>query len=534
MSATLYREGSDLDELLAELAVEHGGTVRVVDVDYGRDGGVLGFFAHRRVGVHYVVEAADAEVAPMSDLPHPSWPGRSDAVSSPDLSSESPLDELLRAADAAEMIKSGRAPRVPAAPTAGREQNVEFARMLLEMAGQKAAERARQTDGLSNGAPAGTGHAQAAVPHSHAVPSPTVESVPSPVAAHAAVRAEQLQALPQQVESVALPTVDTVGRSESSISTSVPRRAVGAHRADEPAGVPGALPRPGRYFDDLSACAASHPSAPRRPAPPAAAAPTSAAPPPAAPAPVAPPAAVLGAAAPASASGVDAPVVTSATPSRTSYTLRRQLAELGVPVDRIPEHDNAYMMIEQLVAQAPAPFEPDPEPGQLLVVAGPARHVVVEANRLCTRLRLDPDRLHTAGFGENPIAHRREAVALAHRTRADNSEICVVAVATDATAAEADSSGRDDLSWAASLVSALGPDHLVVVVDATSKPADARSMLAAFGRVTALAVVGAARTASPASLWDLGVGVMSLDGRPATRGAWAALLIDRLTELELV
>ena len=37
MSATLFREGSDLDALLTELDAEFPGRVQVVDVEYGRD-----------------------------------------------------------------------------------------------------------------------------------------------------------------------------------------------------------------------------------------------------------------------------------------------------------------------------------------------------------------------------------------------------------------------------------------------------------------------------------------------------------------
>lgn len=501
MSATLYREGSDLDELLAEVGAEHG-AVRVVDIGYGRDGGVLGFFAHRRIGVHYVIDnpSADDTLTQVEHQLRPTLPERAAAVSP----FESPLDELLHAADAAEMIESGRAPRIPSAPPAtGSEANVEFARMLLEMAGQKAAERTRQAEVVPEPAPAARVHAVAVEPN----PTPSPAPVAVPTAAGAAAQAAALRTFQVQMSSAVLPTITTTGHVQNSMTPS-PRRPIGAHRAEETAAQPSASPRPGRYRDDVSASPPTHSVTPRRPAPSAQA--------------------VL----PGVAS--EATTVARETTTRTSYTLRRQLSELGVPVDWIPEHDNAYLMIEQLVRQAPTAGDVDPEPGHLIVVAGPARHVLVEATRLCTRLRLDPARLHTAGFGENPIAHRREAVALAHRIRADNADVCVIAVATDETAAEADSSGRDDLCWAASLVSALGPDHLVVVVDATSKPTDARSMLAAFGPVSALAVVGAARTASPASLWDLGVGVMSLDGRPATRGAWAALLIDRLTELELV
>src|SRR3954468_16142385 len=95
-SATLFREGTDLDALLAELDAEHPGLVQVVDVEYGRAGGVLGFFAHRRVAVHYRLT------------------GRATATATTE------------------------ATTLDGEPDEGQ---VEFARMLLELATAKAAER---------------------------------------------------------------------------------------------------------------------------------------------------------------------------------------------------------------------------------------------------------------------------------------------------------------------------------------------------------------------------------------------------------
>jgi len=138
--------------VLAALDAQYPGQVRITDVAYGRSGGMMGFFAKRRVGVHYTLtNFVDAA------LPTPA----------PTLSAE-PLDELLRAAEAAErardigparsaaerrvssaqlaatIVESGRAP----AGVDGLDDettNVEFARMLLEMASQKAAERRTAT-----------------------------------------------------------------------------------------------------------------------------------------------------------------------------------------------------------------------------------------------------------------------------------------------------------------------------------------------------------------------------------------------------
>ena len=147
LETTLYREGDDLDQVLAALDAQYPGQVRITDVAYGRSGGMMGFFAKRRVAVHYTLTNLAA------------------APSAPPTLSAEPLDELLRAADAAEsrevppprapadrpvspgsarlaaaIVESGRAP----AGVDGLDDettNVEFARMLLEMASQKAAER---------------------------------------------------------------------------------------------------------------------------------------------------------------------------------------------------------------------------------------------------------------------------------------------------------------------------------------------------------------------------------------------------------
>ena len=109
-SSTLYREGDDLDALLAELSAEYDGRVRVVTVDEGRIGGVGGFFARRRVGVHFTV--AEAQSSNAAD----------------------PLAELIDRAEAAEAAGPSTA-----ATTVG--SNAEFAAMLLELAAAKAAGR---------------------------------------------------------------------------------------------------------------------------------------------------------------------------------------------------------------------------------------------------------------------------------------------------------------------------------------------------------------------------------------------------------
>ena len=92
--------------------------------------------------------------------------------------------------------------------------------------------------------------------------------------------------------------------------------------------------------------------------------------------------------------------------------------------------------------------------------------------------------------------------------------------------------GLEDDGWVAGIVSALAPERLWVVLDAGRKPVDCQALLARVGRADAVVLAGAARTASPASAWELGVPFAMVDGRHATRGAWAVLLIDRLAAMD--
>jgi hypothetical protein len=95
---------------------------------------------------------------------------------------------------------------------------------------------------------------------------------------------------------------------------------------------------------------------------------------------------------------------------------------------------------------------------------------------------------------------------------------------------ELDRAGREDAryTWTAQVIAALAPCAVWVAVDAGRKNEDLRADLARLGPIDALVVNGAAHTASPATVWDLDLPVALLDGRRATPGAWAGLLLDAL------
>ncbi|MCU1656423.1 MAG: hypothetical protein JWO57_1079, partial [Pseudonocardiales bacterium] len=217
--------------------------------------------------------------------------------------------------------------------------------------------------------------------------------------------------------------------------------------------------------------------------------------------------------------------------ARSAFTLRRQLAELGVPIDRVPpESADHYRVVEHLVATLPDAPEAPTGPGDLLVVAGPAAAAVQAADAIRRRMRLRADSVWAAGCPDGAVPAERsitdpwQAATVAAEARLTGRGPTIVVVSTDD-----DGIGGD--GWAGAVVRAMAPEALWALVDATRKPSDTRAGLRAIGRPDALIVSGAARTASPASVWELDAPVAILDGRPATRGAWAVLLLDKLAEL---
>jgi hypothetical protein len=445
MVPTFYREGSDLDAILDQLDAEYPDQIHINDVVNRRDGGVLGFFAHRRIGVHYTVRPAESLAAEFDSTPLPAAAGPNRSMVDAD-----PLDQLIEMAEAAEaahrvrlaaqVVESGQPIAIEAA--AGDEAtNVEFARMLLELAAQKAIER--QTREQSPQLP----------------PGPPPQPIPP---APAAIDERAMRNLPNESHH---PQPDRhVGDPDDFARPSL-HRPVGAHRATE--------------NDDADAAPSPAPS-----------------------------------------SFADA----------NPLVLRRHLVELGVPVDWIPgDSGDPYWVAGQLVSRLPDPPVLDLEAGQALVIAGPAASALRAAQHLANRLRMDPQAVRVAGSSlrDPSIGPRieyewqaRDLVADLQRTRTCG----IVVVPTDDLTEDASS-----VTWAARMVEALRPNRLWLVVEAAWKPADNMALMAQIGTVEALVVVGTARTTSPASVWQLPKPIAMLDVQFATRGAWMALLIDKLT-----
>lgn len=215
--------------------------------------------------------------------------------------------------------------------------------------------------------------------------------------------------------------------------------------------------------------------------------------------------------------------------------LRRTLIEIGVPVDSVPDDaDHAYAAVETLVHDlAPAPALPQGA-GQVVVIAGPGRDAVAAADALAATRGMTFDSIWSfgcpAGLGTwrvsthdsvlTSVAEARE-VARSHRESASGTTLVVIAT-------DAPSWGVDPVA----MIDALTPDSTWAVVDATRKPGDTRRSIRTLGHVDAIAVTNAEQSGSPATVWDLGLPIAMVDGRPSSAATWAVLLVAKLSELE--
>jgi hypothetical protein len=208
--------------------------------------------------------------------------------------------------------------------------------------------------------------------------------------------------------------------------------------------------------------------------------------------------------------------------------LPRRLQSLGVPADIAfkATDDDMYAAVVAAFTALPT-AEPAPDaPGETLVVIGESTHAVEVARHVATALRLDGDDILFAGrnaiaAGIGPkrrIAGAHDARSWAKRLRkADVPSIVAVEAALDESA------------WAASIVEAIRPAAVWVVIDASRKTSDVAHHLQGLRRVDAIALRSTLSSGDPASALSLRLPVALLDGRAPTPYAWAAMLCERLS-----
>ena len=193
---------------------------------------------------------------------------------------------------------------------------------------------------------------------------------------------------------------------------------------------------------------------------------------------------------------------------------------------KITGGDTYAGVLSALAARPAAPGIPDGS-GDILVLAGDVNHG-------------PGDRQATA----RPGRHRGEPPAAGRAVHRRHRPALLPAISTPEAAEaraeklhSADSAwiivmdapvGGTDPLWVNEMCDAIGATAVWAIVDATRKTADTARHLRTLGEVEALVVHGVELTGDPASVLGLDLPIFSLDGKPATPHAWAAMLCARI------
>jgi len=478
MSPTrLLFEGPDIHAVLAQVRGEYGTDVRIVAADKIRSGGIGGFFARERF-----------EVAVEIDL------------NASELASE---DGAQRSAEGVEQpaASEDREPVHESVPTSVAVATVD----------EPMAEMARDLGTLIVSAP---GH------------PPVIEDSPELPPSFLLNQIESVDAIEEAQFAPAHAARDEVGAQPVVLKAKRPLPA-------KSGGFQSVLDDLVREAEEMAASAVSIAAAPKPRAPqstrvprsprapkPAIAKVTPAAEitePPAPPAPAArsakvPPAKVV--AAPKTAPGSR----TAALPSRGVFL------SVGLPAELIPDRRQAVSTYDALLVSLSEVARPPQLPataGEVIAVVGSGPEVLVTAELVVAALGGDraPIELvanRTAVHADGPLRMcgpgdaRRRATRLARRDTPT-----VVAV---------DREHDVDGTWTAQVLEALDVSAVCAVVDARTKPRDLEVYVRTLGRVEALAVTGCARTVDPATIFGLGLPIVSVDGRESSTQVWAAML----------
>ncbi|MEV6849955.1 hypothetical protein [Actinoplanes sp. NPDC051411] len=205
------------------------------------------------------------------------------------------------------------------------------------------------------------------------------------------------------------------------------------------------------------------------------------------------------------------------------------LMSVGMPeamARKITGGDTYAGVLSVLAARPSAPGIPD-GPGEILVLAGDVNLGVPIAKHLLEQIGAGENHLllaapSTAGTGLHSsrlISTPEVAESRVEKLHAADHPWVVVM--------DAPVGGTDPL-WVNDMCDAIGATAVWSIVDATRKTADTARHLRTLGEVEALVVHGVELTSDPASVLGLDLPIYSLDGKPATPHAWAAMLCARI------
>ena len=489
MPTRVLLEGPAIEPLLAQVRDEYGSRVRIISADKVRSGGVGGFFAKQ----HYElsVEVPDESTGDRSDM----------AQRSKNADNGHTLERLLERAESGDRLDE---PRAPAARNTGfgtaSPRNITPAtfgtatRPAADLPPQPMAENSFGADEGRSAAFGDTGaafaelmagldasgHTEIERPSKAKPPREEVPTVrpfrPAP-AAETPVNPKPTQSTPAPTSAPPAPPAPGPKASTPSLADRIGGLSPSEVEIDPPAPVPSAAETYGLNADQVS--------------PPASAVPSS--------------------------------TVTDNDP------VVRNLISVGMPeamASQITGGDTYAGVLSVLAARPSAPAIPD-GPGEILVLAGDLNLGVMIARQMLDQIGVPENHLllaaaSTAGTGLHSSRLISTPEAAASRVEklhsAENAWIVVM---------DAPVGGTDPL-WINDMCDALGATALWAVVDATRKTADTARHLRTLGEVEALVVHSVELTADPASVLGLDMPIYSLDGKPATPHAWAAMLCARI------
>jgi hypothetical protein len=483
-------EGPAIEPLLAQVRQEYGSGVRIISADKVRSGGLGGFFAkqHYELSVEVPDSTEDRiEMPRKTSIP----PRRDDSANT--------LEQLLERAESRDRIVPDEPPPALALEQhSGRQAGSGDADDRFRGGGPSASAFAELLAGLDSG-----NHL------ANAGPRPSPHPRPAVPASSAASFAEK-------------PDTPTIRPFRPAQATGAPINGQGKPIPSAPslAELMGGL-----GLGDPETFETTRPSSPA-PAPQPAAA--------------QPPAPVLSRSASAAAAyGVHQPSTEVATtpPPAQPPALRAvhndpvvsNLVSVGMPeamASQITGGDTYAGVLSVLAARPSAPGIPD-APGEILVLAGDVHYAIGIGKQLLGQIGVDQSHLLLAGptgagtgLHSSRLIHDAKAAALrAEKLQSADAPWIVV---LDAQV------GRTDPIWVNDMCDALGATAVWAVVDATRKTADTARHLRTLGEVEALVVHSVDLTADPGTVLGLDLPIFSMDGKPATPHAWAAMLCARI------
>jgi len=213
------------------------------------------------------------------------------------------------------------------------------------------------------------------------------------------------------------------------------------------------------------------------------------------------------------------------------------LLALGVPMRCVEDYADLGSPVPLLdvVARFATPPVRRPEPGDLIVVAGPADQALAVAKTLAGWVGLPTTAVVLAGEIDAIRGHGRrirdETQARTVRARAEKAaqfgEPTIVALGV--------APGRRGAASSAPLLAAFDADTAWAVIDATKRPSTYEPsvrLLAGEGRIDGLAAVNVADAQAPCAMLDASLPVAWMDGLPAAGVVWASLLAERIAAID--